>query len=96
VGVGLLALNPTSVKGGNTSQGTVSLDEVAPSPGGTVVTLTSSNMGVAAVPTSVTVPAGAQSATFTVSTSKVKTSTSVRISATAGGVTQTATLGVTR
>jgi hypothetical protein len=95
VGVGLLALNPTSVHGGNTSQGTVSLDEVAP-PGGTVVKLTSSNTGVATVPASVTVPAGAQSATFTVSTSKVRSSTSVRISATAGGVTQTATLGVTR
>jgi len=95
VGVGLLALSPTSVHGGNTSQGTVALDEVAP-PGGTVVTLTSSNTGVATVPASVTVPAGAQSATFTVSTNKVSSSTSVRISASAGGVTQTATLGVTR
>jgi hypothetical protein len=95
VGVGLLALNPTSVKGGNTSKGTVSLDEVAPS-GGTVVTLASSNTGVATVPASVTVPAGAQSATFTISTSKVSTSTSVRISASAGGVTQSASLGVTR
>jgi hypothetical protein len=95
VGVGLLALNPTSVHGGNASQGTVSLDEVAP-PGGTVVTLASSNTTVATVPASVTVPAGAQSATFTVSTIKVKSSTSVRISASAGGVTQTATLGVTK
>jgi hypothetical protein len=73
----------------------VTLLEVAPS-GGTVVTLASSNTGVATVPASVTVPAGAQSATFTVSTIKVKSSTSVRISASAGGVTQTATLGVTR
>jgi hypothetical protein len=45
---------------------------------------------------SVTVPAGATSATFTVSTNKVISSTSVTISASAGGVTQTATLGVTR
>jgi hypothetical protein len=88
-------LNPTSVHGGNTSQGTVTLTELAPS-GGTVVTLTSSNTGVATVPASVTVPAGAQSATFTVSTNKLSSSTSVRISASAGGVTQTATLGVTR
>jgi hypothetical protein len=95
VGVGLLALSPTSVHGGNTAQATVALDEVAP-PGGTVVTLVSSNTTVAKVPASVTVPAGAQSATFTVSTNKVKGSTSVRISASAGGVTQTATLGVTR
>jgi hypothetical protein len=95
VGVASLALNPTSVKGGNTSQGTVTLVEVAPS-GGTLVTLASSNKGAATVPASVTVPAGAQSATFTVSTNKVSSSTSVRISASAGGVTQTATLGVTR
>jgi hypothetical protein len=95
VTVASLVLNPTSVHGGNKSQGTVTLNEVAPS-GGLVVTLTSSNTGVATVPASVTVPAGAQSATFTVSTNKVTNSTSVKISASAGGVTQTATLGVTR
>jgi hypothetical protein len=90
-----LSINPTSVKGGSTSQGTVSLSSPAPS-GGTVVTLSSSNTGIASVPASVTVPAGAQSATFTVLTSKVSSSTSVRIFASAGGVTQNATLGVTR
>src|SRR5262249_44450620 len=80
VAIGSLALNPTSVKGGNTSQGTVTLNEVAPS-GGMLVTLASSNTGVATVPASVTIPAGATSATFTVSTNKVSNSTSVRISA---------------
>jgi hypothetical protein len=95
VTVASVALNPTSVKGGNTSQGTVMLTELAPA-GGTVVTLASSNTGVAKVPVSVTVPAGGQSATFTVSTSKVSSSTSVRISVSAGGMTQTVTLGVTR
>jgi hypothetical protein len=95
VTVASLALSPTSVKGGNTSQGTVMLSTVAPA-GGTVVTLASSNTNVATAPASVTVPAGAQTATFTVSTNKVSSSTSVRISASAGGVTQTATLGVTR
>jgi hypothetical protein len=45
-------------------------------------------------PDSVTVPAGTTSATYTVSSSKVSSSTSVTISASAGGVTQTATLGV--
>jgi hypothetical protein len=95
VTVASLALNPTSVHGGNTSQGTVMLTELAPA-GGTVVTLASSNKGVATVPASVTIPAGAQSATFTVSTNKVSSSTSVRISASAGGATQTVTLAVTR
>jgi hypothetical protein len=79
----------------NTSQGTVTLLEVAPS-GDTVVTLASSNKGVATVAVSVTVPDGATSATFTVSTNKARSSTSVRISASACGVTQTAALGVTR
>src|SRR5882672_3844233 len=48
----------------------------------------------AAVPASVTVPAGATSASFTVSTSAVATSTSVIVSASLGGVTQTASLTV--
>src|SRR5207247_2929161 len=52
-----LALNPTSVVGGNTSQGTVSLSSAAPS-GGAVVSLTSDNTAIATVPSSITVPAG--------------------------------------
>jgi hypothetical protein len=48
------------------------------------------------MPTSVTVPAGATTATFTVSTNKASSPTSVTISASAGDVTQTAALGVTR
>jgi hypothetical protein len=90
-----LALSPTSVKGGNTSQGTVTLSSFAPA-SGTLVTLASSNTGVATVPASVTVPAGATSATFTISTNKVSSSTSVGITASAGGVTRTAPLTVTR
>src|SRR5262249_31796346 len=61
--------------------------------GGAVVNLSSSNTSVANVPPSVTVLAGATSATFTVTTSAVATSTSVTISATYGS-TRTATLTV--
>ncbi len=87
-----LTLNPTSVVGGNSSQGTVTLSGAAP-PGGAVVNLSSSNTTVATVPPSVTVLAGATSATFTVTTSAVAAPTSVTISATYGS-TQTATLTV--
>jgi len=88
-----LILNPTSVTGGNSSTGTVTLSGPAPT-GGAQVTLSSSNTTVARVPSSVTVAAGATSATFTVSTSAVAASTPVIISASYGGVTLTATLTV--
>jgi hypothetical protein len=88
-----LSLNPTSVVGGNSSTGTVTLTAPAPS-GGFVVNLSSSNTSVATVPSSVTVPAGATSANFTVSTRAVSSTTSVTITASAGGVSRTATLTV--
>jgi hypothetical protein len=89
-----IALNPASVVGGNTSEGTASLTSAAPS-GGAVVTLSSSNTSAASVPASVTVPAGAFSATFTVSTASVTASTSLTISGAFGGATRSATLTVT-
>lgn len=89
-----IALNPSGVTGGNTSQGTVSLTSAAAS-GGAVVTLSSSNTSAATVPASVTVPAGASSATFTVSTASVTGSTSATITGAFGGVTRSATLTVT-
>jgi hypothetical protein len=87
-----LSLNPTSVTGGNSSTGTVTLSGPAPT-GGAQVALASNN-GAASVPSSVTVPAGATSATFTVSTSVVLVSTSVTISTSCNSTTQTATLSV--
>jgi hypothetical protein len=87
-----LSLNPTTVVGGNSSTGTVTLNAAAPS-GGTVVTL-SDDSAVAGVPASVTLPAGATSRTFTVTTSAVTAQTQVVVSAAAGGVTRTATLTV--
>jgi FG-GAP-like repeat len=89
-----IAVNPTSVVGGNTSEGTASLTSAAPS-GGAVVTLSSSNTGAATVPASITVPAGALSATFTVSTASVTATTSLTINGAFGGTTRSATLTVT-
>ncbi|MBO1268635.1 FG-GAP repeat domain-containing protein [Arthrobacter cavernae] len=88
-----LSVSPSTVVGGNGSQGTVTLTAAAPS-GGFVVALSSSSTS-ATVPASVTVPAGATSAGFTVSTSPVTTSTAVTITSSAGGITRTATLTVT-
>jgi len=88
------ALNPASLVGGNTSQGTASLTSAAPS-GGALVTLSSSNTSAATVPASVIVPAGAFSVTFTVSTASVTASTSLTISGAFGGATRSATLTVT-
>jgi Beta-propeller repeat len=89
-----LTLNPASVSGGGTSQGTVTLSGQAPS-GGAVVTLSSGTTSVATVPAGVTVAAGAASATFAIATSAVTTSTPVTITASAGSVTRTVTLTVT-
>jgi hypothetical protein len=89
-----LTLNPSSVAGGvQSSTGTVTLTGPAPA-GGMQVSLTSNN-GAASVPASVVVPAGATSATFTVSTSVVLVSTTATISATCNGTTQSKTLVVT-
>src|SRR5205814_1397889 len=88
-----LSLNPTTVTGGDSSTGTVTLSGPAPS-GGAQVALSSNDTSVATVPSSVTVAAGATSATFTVSTSAVTASTTVTISASYAGVTKTASLTV--
>lgn len=85
-----VALNPTVVRGGRNVTATVAVSSTA----GVVLTLASSNPTVAAVPTSVRIPAGSTSASFTVQTSRVRTDTSVLISASANGTTRSATLTV--
>jgi subtilisin family serine protease len=87
-----IGLNPTSVNGGASSTGTVTLSGAAPT-GGAVVTLSSSG-SAATVPANVTVAAGATSATFTVTTSAVTAATPVTISASYGGTTKTTLLTV--
>ena len=88
-----LSVSPTSIVGGNTATGTVSLTSAATT-GGLNVSLASSSTTVASVPASVTVPAGATSANFAITTTAVSTSTSVTITATQGSTTRTATLSV--
>lgn len=90
VALSSMTLNPTSVTGGASSTGTVTLSGAAPS-GGIVVSL-SSSASTATVPANVTVAAGATSGTFTVNTSAVTVSTPVTITSSYAGTTKTAAL----
>lgn len=85
--VSSVSVSPSSVLGGNTVQGTVTLP-VAAAGSGVVVAL-SSDAPAAAVPASVTVPAGQTSATFPITTSAVSTAVNVTIGATYGTSTST-------
>ena len=87
-----LTLNPTTVTGGSSSTGTVTLSAAAPT-GGAVVNL-SDNSAAATVPASVTVSAGTTSRTFSVTTSVVASPTPITISGSFGGATRSATLTV--
>lgn len=89
-----LTLTPSSVRGGSSSTGRVTLSGAAPA-GGAIVTLSSSNTSVATVPSSVTVAAGATSATFTVTTQRPRSTTKVTISGSYGGTGASASLTVT-
>lgn len=87
-----LTLNPASVCGGDSSTATITLNGPAPS-GGFNVALSSSDLS-STVPPSVTVPAGATTATFVVTTSVVYAQATVILNATGNNITQTATLTV--
>jgi hypothetical protein len=89
-----LTLNPTTVKGGRSSNGTVTLSRPAPA-GGVIVTLGSNNKQAAVVPNSVAVPSGATSATFAVKTNVVSMKKIVTISASYARVIKTAKLTLT-
>ena len=89
--VSALTLNPSSVVGGNSVQGTVTLSAAAPA--ATVVTLASSSAR-ATVPASITIAAGASSGTFTIGTTAVTTTGTATISATLNGVSRSATLTI--
>ena len=82
-----LGVNPTSVVGGDPTTGTVQLMMPAPAGGG-VVTLISDNPALVQVPPSISVPAGNSATSFTIATSAVASFSTVRIDASAGGVTR--------
>jgi|GEM_PF-1069426 len=72
---------PPTAKGGTRVTMQVTLNAPAP-PGGAVVTTTSTHVALAPVPATVTIPAGALSATFPIDTAAVGANTAVTIRAT--------------
>jgi hypothetical protein len=80
-----VTVSPADVIGGDASTGTVTLTAAAPA-GGVEVALSSDDPAAATVPTSVTVPAGATSAAFPITTNMVGNPQSSLIIGTAGGV----------
>jgi hypothetical protein len=89
-----LSLNPKTVAGGSNSVGTVTLNKVTSSP--VLVSLASSKPKNVMVPASVTVPAGASSAAFNISTTTTNKKINATISASYGGVTKSAALTIVR
>ena len=87
------ALSPTTVLGGVSSIGTVTLNTIAPA-GGLAVSL-ASDSAFASVPASVVVAAGAKTATFVVTTKGVSAASVATLTATVGAVSRTAKLNVT-
>ncbi len=92
---GLLStsISPSVVASGAGSTGTVTLTSAAGS-GGAVVSLSSTNPALVNVPASITVPAGAVSATFPISASTTATQASVTITASYSGTSKAAILTV--
>ena len=81
-----IRINPRDVVGGDPSTGTATLTAAAPA-GGFVVSLSSDNTAAATVPPSVTIPSGAITASFPITTNVVPNSQSALIIGTAGTVT---------
>jgi hypothetical protein len=87
-------LDPFDVQGGNPATGLVVLNGAAPA-GGAVVTLSSANTAAVTMPASVTVPAGSDRVSFTISTSPVPNNTSVALTARFNGTFAATSLIVT-
>jgi hypothetical protein len=90
--IGSLSVSPDSVRNGASSQGTVTL--AFPDPANTQVLLFSGDTSVATVPPTVTVPAGATSASFTIATNAAAPPTIVQITAWTGNTPRSANLSV--
>jgi hypothetical protein len=90
--VNSLSLNPTSVNGGQSSMGTVTLNQPAPV-GGCAVSLTSSS-GYATMPSTLIVPAGQTSATFNLNTTIPVGDVTAKISASIGSQSKAVDLSI--
>lgn len=91
--VASLALNPSKITTGQTSTGVVMLSAPAPA-GGTLVTLSQNGQTFLNVPANITIPQNSSSGTFPIALTNVSVAGTFQISATSGGVTQSALLDV--
>src|SRR4029434_7792179 len=82
--IAAVTVSPSSVNGGTTAQGTVSLDAGAPA-GGVVVQLSSSLPSGANVPATTTIAAGLVESTFDITTSPVQSPAVATLRGTSGG-----------
>lgn len=87
-----VSINPNAVIGGQSATGTLSLKSAAPK-GGITVALNSSN-SCATVPATISIPAGASSATFGITTTAVTANVFDTITATQSGSSVVASLSV--
>ena len=88
-----LSIDPSVFKGGQSTQGTVTLAAAAPA-GGTTVTL-SSDDAAATLPSSIAVAQGGTRGTFTIATKATASDVRIRITASAGGGSLTALMRIT-
>lgn len=93
VALSSVAVSPSSALGGQSRTGTVTLTGAAPAAG--IVVNLASSIAAAQVLASVTVPANASTANFTVTTSAVSSLTSGNISASYNGVTTSTVITLT-
>ena len=89
-----VTFTPGSVTGGSSSVGKVTFGKPLATTMSVALSIVSGSSAIASMPSSVTIPAGSSSVTWTVVTSKVSTTTTVQISATANGGSKTGTLTV--
>ena len=92
--ISTFTLNPASVAGGSPTTGTLTLDGPAPTSGALVRLSTSAK--ASDPPSTVLIPAGQTSITFTITTATVKTQTTVHITASLDGASKSVNLTITK
>jgi hypothetical protein len=88
-----LTFNPSTVVGGQTTSLTAAVSGPAPA-GGAVVKLTTSIPTGGLVPVSITIPAGATSASINITSAVVKSNYSITVTGTCNGTSKSATMTV--
>jgi trimeric autotransporter adhesin len=88
-----ISVNPASIKGGSSTIGVVSLNQVAPT-GGITINLASNNPTIVSVQKTITVPTGQSSASFSLTSQPVLTNVAITVNATYAGQQKVTTVNV--